>query len=228
MKKPHFAFSHVPALVNAALSQVWFTGDKPVIPSVWRKGKTQLCVVVGDNASGKSFFRRVVSAVCSQATKKTEYIPISMEGRRNTAMNIGLSFVYGDESYRATGELSANTVLMGIKTSQGRESRHVIFWDEPDLGLSDAWAAGLGKRLAEFAKEPPKHLVAAFVATHNKSLVAQLLDVEPHYLHLGESPETAPQRLVDWFERPVVPRDIDELAEQSRRRFKAIQKLFPR
>lgn len=196
------------------------------IPAYWREGEGPLCLVTGDNASGKSFLRRILGAVCSQAKEETEYIPISMEARRAISNNPWLIFVYGDEETQATGVNSTETVLGGIRTSEGRSSRHVIFWDEPDLGLSDSWAAGLGQKLADFAKKPPKHLTAAFVVTHNKSLVSQLFDVNPHFLHLGVDPEEAPHSPVEWFERPVKPRNIDKLHEESRKRFKAIQKIL--
>jgi hypothetical protein len=184
--------------------------------------------VVGDNASGKSFLRRILGLICKQASEKTEFMPISMEGRRHISYMPWLTFVYGDEETQATGVNSSDTVLSGISTSNSRESRHVIFWDEPDLGLSDSWAAGLGQKLAEFTRNPPAHLTGAFIVTHNKALVSQLLDVNPHYLHLGVDPEKAPKTLSEWFERPVKPRDIQELQVESRKRFKLIQKILDR
>jgi hypothetical protein len=226
--KRTFNFNNVVDLVQIALELDYFQeiSGHVTIPAYWREGAGPLCLVVGDNASGKSFFRRIVGAVCSQAKQKTEYIPISMEARRTISYYPWLTFVYGDEETQATGVNSTETVLGGIRTSEGREDRHVIFWDEPDLGLSDSWAAGLGQKIAEFAKKPPKHLTAAFVVTHNKSLVSQLFDVNPHFLHLGVNPEEAPHSLVEWFESPVKPRNIDKLHEESHKRFKAIQKIL--
>lgn len=228
--KRTFNFSNAVDLVQIALDLDYFQeiNGHVTIPAYWREGEGPLCLVTGDNASGKSFFRRIIGAVCAQAKEKVEYIPISMEARRTISYNPWLTFVYGDEETEATGVNSTETVLGGIRTSEGRTSNHVIFWDEPDLGLSDSWAAGLGQKLAEFAKKAPTYLTAAFVVTHNKALVSQLFDVNPHFLHLGVDPEKAPHSLVEWFERPVKPRNIDKLHEESRKRFKAIQKILDR
>lgn len=229
-KKKTFRFNTGPDLVRQALTLDYFNEfrGKVAIPVFSREGTGKLTVVVGENASGKSFLRRVIGAICAQAEKKTEYIPISMEGRRNVGMMPWLSMVYGDESWQATGVNSTGTVTTGIRTSQGRTERHVVFWDEPDLGLSDSWAAGMGVKFAEFSRKPPKHLVGCFVVTHNKALVAQLLDTNPHYLHVGTPPEKAPQSLQEWFEAPVKPKDLDTLGEQAHKRFKAIQAILDR
>lgn len=231
-QKKTFAFKSGKDLIRHALALDYFqdqgkNGSVP-IPAVYKAGDSPLTLVVGENASGKSFFRRIIGAICAQAKEKTEYIPISMEGRRSTSYMPWLAMVYGDESWQATGAISASTVATGIKTSQGRDSRHVVFWDEPDLGLSDSWAAGVGVKLREFTKNPPKHLTAAFVVTHSKALVSQILDTNPSYLHLGTPPDQAPQSLMEWFEAPVIPRDIDDLAELSHKRFKSIQRILDR
>jgi len=226
--KKTFAFRSGPDLIRHALSLDYFTEfeGKVAIPTFYLPGEIPLTVIVGDNASGKSFFRRVIGAICAQAKEKTEYIPISMEGRRSTSYMPWLAMVYGDESWQATGAISASTVTMGIKTSKSRDHRHVVFWDEPDLGLSDSWSAGLGVKIREFASTPPEHLVAAFIVTHSKALVSQLLELSPHYLHVGTPPEKAPQSLMSWFEAPVIPRDIDKLGDAAHKRFKAIQKIL--
>lgn len=227
-RKQTFQFKSPQDLIGHALSLDYFQelDGSVAIPAHFQEGTGPLVLVVGDNASGKSFFRRIVSAICAQAKEKTEMISISMEGRRSTGFYPWLALVYGDESWQSTGALSASTVTTGIKTSQGREGRHVLFWDEPDLGLSDAWASGVGRALAAFSKAPSSHLVSAFVVTHSKALVSQLLDSNPHYLHLGAPPEDAPRSLMEWFEAPVIPRDIEELGEASHKRFKAIQKIL--
>lgn len=226
--KKTFAFGSGADLIRHALSLDYFQDidGSVAIPVLHRPGEGPLTVIVGDNASGKSFFRRIVGAICAQAKEKTEFIPISMEGRRSVSYMPWLALVYGDESWQATGAISAGTVTTGMKTSQGREGRHVLFWDEPDLGLSDAWSAGVGVKLREFSRNPPPHLVASFIVTHSKALVSQLLDSNPHYMHVGVDPEEAPQTLTEWFERPVIPRDIEELGEVAHKRFKTIQKIL--
>jgi hypothetical protein len=211
-------------LLDEVFKTILFAGRRPAIPYYRVDGKTPLVVVVGDNASGKSLMRRIVQGLCKEA--ETECIHLSMEGRGGTHYNPFRSFIYGDESMESTGSNSAFTVLKGIETCRGRDKPHVIFWDEPDLGLSDSWAAGLGKRIREFAEDPPKLTLAIVLVTHSKPLVNQLLDLDPNYVHLGVTPKKASQTLTRWAELPVIPRDPEELRELSHKRFRTIQSVI--
>ena len=223
-----FNFSSTSGLLDHALSLDYGhpnDGGEVAIP-VHRVDGSKLVVVVGDNAGGKSFFRRVISAVCAQSKAKTECIGISMEGRAKVSHAPWLAMVYGDEGWESTGTISSTTVTTGIKTCLSRKSRHVVFWDEPDLGLSDSWAAGVGKALRKFSEKASEHTIAAFVVTHSRALVSELLESEPTYLHVGKEPSEAPQRLGDWVHRPIEPRDISLLSKESHKRFKLIQKIL--
>ena len=196
------------------------TGVIPV-PTTFSPGKSRLVVVVGPNANGKSIVRLVVGRIVKGAG--IEYIPISMEARTGSMMGAASAFVYGDESWQATGALSANTVLTGIKACRSREGRHVIFWDEPDLGLSDEYAAGMGQTLAAFASDLPDKTVAAFVVTHSRALLTELASVKPGYLGVGED---ALPTLQAWLDRKVAAKPIEKLGEDSLRRFRLIQKAI--
>ena len=99
-----------------------------------------------------------------------------------------------------------------------------MFWDEPDLGLSDAWAAGMGVAIRQFAAEPPKHTLGIFVVTHSKALVAHLVDLEPNFLYFGD--DDVPASLSAWMTRPIVPRDLATLPDISHKRFTRIQEIL--
>lgn len=219
-------FNNTKQLVERSLELDYFAEDDPAIPYVWKPGKADnpLVVVVGENAGGKSFFRRCVSAVCQDKENKIEVMPISMEARRTINYQPWLAMVYGDEAYEATGVNSIRIVLSGIRTCQGRETPHVIIWDEPDIGLSEGNAASVGKAIADFTKEPPKLTKASIVITHRKALVEQLLPIEPHYLYLGDA--DAPPSLDTWLAAPPVVRPLEEVQDRARKRFKAIQKVL--
>jgi hypothetical protein len=216
-----YKFTSVRTLLDRAFELDYFP---KVIPYHRADGSGPLVVILGENASGKSFMRRIVQLLCHK--NEIEFMGISMEGRAKVSHAPWLAMVYGDESWQSTGCLSVSTVLSGINTCQGRDTPHVIFWDEPDLGLSDSWAAGVGQKICEFAATPPKHTTAAFVVTHNKALVEQLLPVNPYYVHLGKAPNDAPQTLSAWIKSPVKPRDPELLSKESHRRFKAIQAIL--
>lgn len=226
MSKLSFKFKDAKTLLDCVLDLDYFHPNdkgKIAIPFHRVDGNNPLVVITGDNASGKSFLRRLVCAVAREA--KTEAIHISMEGRRNVAYNIGLSFVYGDENIHSTGQNSVHTVLGGITTCRNRETPHVMFWDEPDLGLSDSWAAGMGRAIRQFTETKPKHTKAILLVTHSKALVSELLPFEPHFLYLGEEKDP-PKSLTAWFEAPVIPKDIEKLPELSSKRFKLIAAIL--
>lgn len=222
--KPRFNVRDARSLVEECLTLKYFhPNDDGVVPITahWRPGQGNLVVVLGDNASGKSFFRRVVGSVCSHVG--IEHIHISMQGRGDYFGGLRC-MVYGDEETESTGVNSAHTITMGIKTCRAREKEHVIFWDEPDLGLSDNSAAGVGIAIRDFATTMPQNTVAAVVVTHSRALVQQLAPIAPHFLYLGE--EHVPATIDDWLTAPIVPIPIDDLKKRSNRRFGLISAIL--
>lgn len=215
-------FSNARQLVEKALDLVYFTDDNPPIPFVYDRGEDPLVVVTGENAGGKSFLRRIFSQMCRE--NEIEAMPISMEGRRNVSYSPWLAFVYGDEMHEATGVNSIRTVVTGIKTCQGREAPHVIIWDEPDLGLSEGNAASVGRAIAEYIRKPNKHTKASVVITHRKALVAELVDVNPHYVYLGS--QDGPPTLREWLDAPPVIRPLEDVLDDGIKRMRAIQKIL--
>lgn len=190
------------------------------IPVTYFPGHGKLVLVVGENASGKSFFRRVVMGVCQQ--RKVECMHISMQGRRQS--HIFNSFIYGSEDYDSTGKNSARTVSTGIKTSHDRENSHVLFWDEPDLGMSDTWAASTGEAIANFGAEAPNHLVYAFVVTHNRAMIKQLVKAKPHVLIFDDGEVYG--SLSSYLDREITTYPLSELDARCQRRFKLIQAVL--
>lgn len=226
-RKGSLKFTTARQLVDRCLSLRYFqpeNGRPPAIPYRWVPGEGSLVVVTGENAGGKSFFRRVASSVSRAEENDYEAITVSMEGRRQVAYNIGLLFVYGDEEHDATGVNSIRTVLTGISTCKGRERDHVIIWDEPDIGLSEGNAASVGAALAEFAKKPPAKTKAVIVITHRKALVRELLPAKPHYLYLGS--EDAPESLEAWVNAPPVVRPLHDVLDDARKRFLGISRIL--
>lgn len=220
-------FKSTKTLLNRVLSLDYFLPDNDgniAIPYHRKDGKGKLVVVLGENAGGKSFFRRLVQSICGKTG--VECMHLSMEGRTKISYNPVSVFLYGDEQTNATGANSAYLITGGIKTCRKRESKHVIFWDEPDVGLSDDWAAGSGQLICKFAQEMPEKTMAAFVVTHSKALVRELLPANPFYLYMGLDSSKAPNTIQDWLGRPVCPRNPEELKELSYNRFMAIKKIL--
>jgi len=195
-------------------------GQPPPIPLTYVPGALPLVVVVGPNAGGKSFFRRVIAALCQKA--KAELLAPSMEHRSQGGM--ARAFVYGDESWESTGDISSHAILGGIRTAQGRSAPHVVFWDEPDIGLSDGYAAGAGEAIAAFAGALPAATRGVFVVSHRRRLLRPLAALAPHYVHLGA--EEAPPSLAAWLaaEEPTLP--LDGLRAHAIERFQRIRAVM--
>jgi hypothetical protein len=192
------------------------------IPLCFTEGQGKLILALGENASGKSFFRRVVQSVCKHVGM--ECIHLSMQGRTSRTPDMGFArlFVYGQEDDDSTGQNSSKTVLGAIRTSRGREEKHVLFWDEPDIGLSDSWAASVGIEIRNFLEQTTDQLVAAIIVTHNKELVKQLIPAKPHLLSFRDHPYT----LDEWLTSPVEPKPLTLLQELSSARYHLIRKVM--
>ena len=184
-------------------------------------------VVVGDNATGKSFLRRIITLRCSKANPRIEPIRTSMEERSGAGYMYGpmRALIYGDEGIFSTGTNSLNVVRGGIKTSRGREHPNILIFDEPDIGCSDSLAAGLGVQIRDFAADLPEYTRAVFVISHSRYLLQQLVGCDPHILWMGENPGNS---LQEWLTREVVPVDPEEVAEMNITTFRRIQKILDR
>lgn len=219
-----------------------FEGQTP-IPFIFTPGDqdAKVVLVLGPNAGGKSFFRRVVSIRTNEGSKRHrdeagpfpvgELIGLSMEKRvGGGGMGMMRSMIYGTEDWSSTGENSAHTVITSLKTLAGRRHQVIIYWDEPDIGMSPGAAAGAGIAIREFADSAPAHVGGLFLTSHSPALVAQVAKVgpTPHYLYLGD--DKGPQTIEEWvkqvsdpFPTPVSP---EQLKKAARLRFKKIQYIL--
>jgi hypothetical protein len=211
-------------VIEGTLALDYFTGTNPAVDVCWAKGPkgSKLVLAVGENASGKSFYRRVIQSWCQHRSKEgIECIDLSME--RRSVSSVTRAFIYGgDEGRDSTGRLTVSSILGAIHTSQGREKPHILIWDEPDLGLSEAGSLGAAQEINEFMQDPPKRLVMAVVVSHSRTMLRGLREIPHHFLHFGKESHT----LDSWLQRPVQPRRLDEIREANLARYKAIQVIL--
>jgi len=184
----------------------------------WRGRK--VLVVVGPNAVGKSMFRRVF---CTFLKKRNlEVIHLSQEGRGDGGFIRAM--VYGDEGREATSVISAKTLVNGLRTSRGRESNHVLLYDEPEIGMAEEMQAGAAQWLAEELRSWPDKLSGIVVMTHSRYFVRELVRLpKSKFICLGGGHPTADA----WLDReiePVGPKDVIELGLRTFRRLSKILK----
>lgn len=186
--------------------------DKPV-RCFYFGGTERLLTVVGDNASGKSVFRRALSKFSRKSG--LEVMHFSPEGRSQGG--IAGAIIYGTEEDQSTGFNSARTILKALETARNRENDHIIIFDEPDIGLSDEYAAGAGVEIREFCQACPDKTKLIVVISHRRCLMAELQKLNPSHLSFGTQAS-----LVGWIERETVPRKLNLLRQVDRDMFSAI------
>lgn len=220
-KEIKFNYRDMITLTKSMLSELsYFKCDSTEagpITAVFDEGHDRFVVVTGENASGKSFVRKLLYSIIKQ--KKMECIHLSQQGRSSSG--IASSLIYGDESYNSTGYLTSRLIITGINTCRGREEPHYIIWDEPDIGLSDGYAAGIGVEIRKFVETLPDLTKGVIVITHSKALVRQLLPINPSHLRLGGCPS-----LNSWLNSVTEPLDLKSLSERNELIFKSIQAIL--
>lgn len=170
-------------------------------------------ILSGPNATGKSLVRKVLRTVCREA--RLELIETSMQGRTSGEDRIQRLMVYGSEEEASTGVNSVKTTMKLIETSRSRVNPHAVFLDEPETGLCDEYAAGLGAHVAAYLADPPATLAAAFLVSHRARFLDPVVAAASHtYLGLGDG--DLPKTYAAWASRPAVAWDPGELVARDR------------
>lgn len=170
----------------------------------------RVIVLVGDNASGKSFFRRLFAAHLHE-NNKYEIMKISQEGR--STEGIQRAFLYGSENDEATSVISAKTIIKGLQTTRKREEEHYLIYDEPEIGMSEECQLGSALYMRDQLQDWPALLKGLLVTTHSKAIARELLTL-PHskFIWLGQPDKT----VADWLQRDIEPTFPEELVERGR------------
>lgn len=187
--------------------------------------RSRILIVTGENAAGKSIALKAFQAYARrESDKQVEVMRIGMEMRSQGG--IERSFVFsGSEDEDSTGTLSINAVLGAIRTSIGRERRHMLLLDEPDIGLSEGYQAAVGCRLRSFMEEAPALLDGLVVATHSRPLVSALMDLKPHCLRVGSDLRPT----AEWLRNGSLPQsmeDLERLHEIQVKRWRNVTKIL--
>ncbi len=197
-------------------------GEIP-IPYIWSdNGQSNVVLVLGGNAAGKSFFRRRLASYLARQnheTKVDRFIHLSMgarTGAEGDQRGFSRMVQYGSEREQSTGTLSVRSLTSqlaevlnkpkGIANYKWQNSRTALFWDEPDVGLSKAATMGMGEMLKKWIFERPPHIRMVFVATHSPEIVRALWPLRPHYLLLGDL--RGPPDIRSWLDSQEKPTRI--------------------
>ena len=215
-------FDSIVSLIKSLIDELeYFEGEDPAITiNLTKGGKYPIVVMTGENATGKSFFRRLLQ-VSFKKHGNIECIHLSQEAR--TKGGCFSAFIYGDENWESTGQITGRTVVTGVNTCNNRDTKHTIIWDEPDLGLSDEYSAGVGVKIREFVENVSELTFGVIIITHSKHLIRQLLPLNPHHLRFGDN-----KSLNSFLNESVIPKNIDELGDKANETFRKISAIINR
>lgn len=215
-------------LLKTALDTILFGDDEDaLLRTSLSEGHpdSRVAVIVGDNASGKSFLVNLIAAFCrDEGEFKAEPIHVSMKHRTTEGMHRAFMYgVFGD-AQDSTGNISMSAVTGLLHTAKSRTKPHWALLDEPDIGLSESYARAMGKWLASEFSSLSDHTKGMVLVTHSKALVSALFEhssMRPWFVHMGEA-KTVEEWLADHSERTV--EELLALNERSHRLHLTIDK----
>jgi energy-coupling factor transporter ATP-binding protein EcfA2 len=96
--------------------------------------ETRVCVIVGENASGKSVFFQVMAGV---ARREHKLLPVTISIRERTGAGshemggMRRTMMFGDESEQSTGATSYNVIQSGFHNVSKPNTRPCFCWTSP-------------------------------------------------------------------------------------------------
>lgn len=156
-------------------------------------GLPRLAVAVGPNASGKSLLVRAFAARCATAGLLPFTVSMRIRAAADSYEMTGMrrTVMFGDDGTQSTGAGSVRVVRTAIERNLDRPQGSVLLLDEPELGLSQGYAAALGEYIGMSAAGLPDSCSGILVVTHSRVLVSGLLEgagALPTFARLGGGP----------------------------------------
>jgi hypothetical protein len=183
----------------------------------------KVVLVTGDNASGKSLFCRYLSSSVRTLDAGIEVMPLGMNMR--TSQGMQRAFVYGDERTSSTGQISLRSTLVGLRNATGSAGPRMLVLDEPDIGLSESFAAALGVRIGAFCAAVPEDCAGVVVVTHSRAIAACVDAAGPWRVRVGDDLRPTSQ----WLQEGplhVDPDGIEALFDKALERFRAVGRIL--
>lgn len=188
-----------------AESQLWTLEDLPFSAEL-AEGHPKVLLVAGENCSGKSFFVECLRS-WGRAHHKVQTIQVSIRERvgGGTYEMAGMrrAMMFGDETDKSTGATSAGVVERAFGNVDSRSEEGIsalLVLDEPELGMSEGFAAAMGTYIARKVANLPDVAAGVAVVTHSRALgkaLAAELGVLPTFVKLGR-----PQDFRTWVDTP--------------------------
>ncbi len=160
------------------LSATYMDGN-PVFENIYlENNNSQLTIIYGDNASGKSAFGRIAE---THARKSNIHVRSASMNNRIGNGDIEKSFqramIYGDQLIQSTGATSLKVAIKCLNATLSDDNESITslsILDEPDIGLSDRFSTTLGLHISQQLKLFKQSGI--ILISHNKQLIDRLLN----------------------------------------------------
>lgn len=191
---------------------------RDAIPLPQQIGGSDIALVTGGNATGKSLLRKLFYFKIKQLYPKCTVWHFSQELKKSHHSRVFL----GDESDESTGFITVKNTLKAIRLIKDEanleDKSYFIIYDEPEIGLSEETSLSLALRLKDFLIKCPKALMGMVVLTHNRNFVNVLKDLPSlEWLNL-DGFSTAHE----WLDREIKPTDLEHLLEIGNNRWRSV------
>lgn len=200
----------------------WASEHNPLRAVMKKSPGSSVFLVLGENASGKSFVVEHVRHMAKSHAENVKSISLSIRERTGSGLDsmasIKKAMIFGDESESSTGSISAKVIQRGfenLKTWIADGVTPILVLDEPEIGLSESYHGAVGALAAQMSDEiscGAEH--AVILVTHSKKLVRAMLansPTPPNVVCLGSHAS-----LEQWLEDDT-EKTVEELHALSRK-----------
>lgn len=183
--------------------------EKKLIDDIYTlDSQSNILLIYGDNAAGKSLFTYIL-----EATAKEENIPVRSASMSNrTKSGVEKAMLFGNESEESTGETSLRVALLSLDNTLQDDAKTTCLsiLDEPDIGLSFRYTTALGQLIVQKANQMNQSGIV--IVSHNKDLVHSIMT---HYQKpISMIGINTNLNYNDWI-KSLTPASVDELLELS-------------
>lgn len=199
------------------------------------KEASKVILVYGDNASGKSLFRRLyASYVRGQFNESQTVEPLEVSMRTRAGGGMRASFMYGPctDQDNSSGAVSLGPINGLYCTAAGREHFTIVSLDEAEVGLCSTYHFALGQYLAQRhvdeLQELQSHLTTIIV-THSVEMAKGVIDKLGYVPHLVALGGLSALPFNDWLDGKAARKSIEDLKglqSLNRERHRAFEAFF--
>jgi ABC-type dipeptide/oligopeptide/nickel transport system ATPase component len=221
-------------IINWALQQPFFDNPlseksrndlniKSPLHVSFQEKDSKLYIITGENATGKSYFIKTITAMSKQNDIKP--YRIGMISRSSGLYGEGGEHFWSivPEEVASTGENSALLLLNGLEGIFKHNTKSAILLDEPTFGFSIGYQKVIADYIANFSTNMPAHLQGLFVCAHDYILLSKLSEIPHNHLRFGDD-RTLKEVLNEPYDYTIRNlKSLPDKAEKTRHQIKVVE-----